>query len=682
MILTIARRELHSLFASPSTWWMLALLQFILAWFFLARVDDYLQVQTQLAQMDSAPGATISIAAPLANASALLLMMLIPLFSMRLIAEERRNQTWPLLASAPILMHQIVLGKFVGLLALLTLIIAADGVMMLSLRLGTPADFGLIAANLLGLWLLTSGYAALGLYCSALARQPVVAAFSALAVSFGLWLPEMGSGALRALSPQAHFQNLNVGLVKSSDLVYFALFIAFFLLLSVAHLRREQTGRRPRQALQSTLRLLLLVATVGSLYALAERFPAHWDLTHNALNSLSPASEQVLGQLDGPLTVTMYAADVDTKKGEVRKLVSEFIALYQRYKPDLRLVFVDPVKQPEATRTSGIRGNGEMVVEFGGRREHLTTLNEQTLTSALLRLARGREQMLMYVSGHGERKLDGAANHDLGEFGKRLEQNGYRIAPLNLAIAQDVPDNADVLVLTHPQTQLFPGEVAKLLRFVERGGNLLWLLDAEPLRGLEPLAEALGLVLPPGIVIDPAAQEMNAPRDWTLGVGYPPHPITRDFDLITVFPQARALETKTESEWQRQILVEGARQGWISEQPGARFDAQHDVAGPIALALALQRPIGEQEQRIMVVGSGAFLANAYSGNGGNLDFGVKLLNWLAGEERLISILPPTAQDGKLLFSRHQLTGLSLTLLILFPMLLIATGGWMWWWRRA
>lgn len=243
MILTLARKELHSLFAAPSTWWMLALLQFILAWFWLARVDDYLQIQAQLAQMDNAPGATIAIATPLAGMLALLLLMLIPLFSMRLIAEERRSQTWLLLASAPISPSAIVLGKFCGLLALLTLIIVASGAMMLLLLLGTPADPGLIASNLLGLWLLAAGYAALGLYFSAITRQPLVSAFAAIAVSFGLWLLDLGGGSLRMLSPNPHFQNLNTGLVSSADLAYFALFIALFLLLSIRHLRQEREAR-------------------------------------------------------------------------------------------------------------------------------------------------------------------------------------------------------------------------------------------------------------------------------------------------------------------------------------------------------------------------------------------------------------------------------------------------------
>jgi ABC-2 type transport system permease protein len=242
MIRILARKDLHTLFSAPSTWAMLAILQFILGWFFLARLDDYLQVQAQLAQMDEAPGATISIAAPLANLLALLMLMLTPLFSMRLIAEERRNQTWTLLATAPVSSARIVLGKFAGLLALLSCVILVSVAMMALLALGTQADISLLLANLLGLWLLAAAYASLGLYCSTISRQPVVAAFGALAVSVALWLLDMSGGPLRALSPNAHFQNLNSGLLVSTDILYFVLFCGLFMLLSIHHLRHERGG--------------------------------------------------------------------------------------------------------------------------------------------------------------------------------------------------------------------------------------------------------------------------------------------------------------------------------------------------------------------------------------------------------------------------------------------------------
>jgi ABC-type uncharacterized transport system involved in gliding motility auxiliary subunit len=333
-------------------------------------------------------------------------------------------------------------------------------------------------------------------------------------------------------------------------------------------------------------------------------------------------------------------------------------------------------------RKASIKNNGEMVVEFGGRSEHITILNEQTLSSALLRLAHNKNQLLMYLGGHGERKLDGAANHDLGEFGARLQQLGYRTSSLNLAVAQEVPANTSMLVLTHPQTKLMPGEVSKLLRYIDNGGNLLWLVDAEPLRGLEPLAEKLGITFMPGIVIDPSSQEMNAPLNWTIGSGYPQHAITRNFDLITVYPDALALSVEPNNEWETHMLVEGAARGWVSENRSSkRFDKNRDIPGPADLAVTLQRNVNNREQRIIVVGSGAFLANVYSGNGGNLDLGVNMVNWLANEERLIAIQPRAAKDGKITLSRNQLTVLSVSFLVVLPLLLVAMGALQWWRRK-
>lgn len=244
MILTIARKEFRGLFSAASTWWMLAVMQFLFAWFYLARMDDYLQVQAQLAQHDNAPGATISVAAPLCGVLALLLMLLVPLFTMRLIAEERRNQTWTLLLAAPVSAAQVVLGKFLGLMLMLACIVAVAAVTLATLLLGTHADIGLLLANLLGVLLLAASYAALGLYLSALSRQPLIAAAGALGLSFGLWLVDLGSSdsrnALRTFTPTAHFQNLNMGLLNSTDIIYFALFIATLLWLTVRRLDSER----------------------------------------------------------------------------------------------------------------------------------------------------------------------------------------------------------------------------------------------------------------------------------------------------------------------------------------------------------------------------------------------------------------------------------------------------------
>ncbi len=438
-------------------------------------------------------------------------------------------------------------------------------------------------------------------------------------------------------------------------------------------------------ALRNTFFVLLLLGTAFGLGYLATRYQIQRDVTHNADNSLAPASVEVLKQLTGPVNITVYATEQDVRLGDIRKIIRDFLSLYQRYKPDINLVFIDPEKEAEKARAARIQLNGEMVIEYAGRSEHLTKINEQIVTSILLRLAHSRDQTVMYLTGHGERKLDGIANFDLGTiFGAKLKQNGFRLNSLNLALAQEVPGNASVLVITQPQLDLMPGETDKLLRHVERGGNLLWLVDAEPLRGLERLAEKLDLLLPPGIVIDPASAAMNVPATWTIGATYPPHAITRNFNLITVFPSARPLIWNENTDWQHHVLVEAAARGWVSRKaPKGKpvFDKQHDTPGPAVIAMALQRNIHDREQRIVVVGNGAFLANSYAGNGGNVDLGVNMVNWLAGEEHLITLQPRAAKDSNLTLGKTQLYVISFGSLLGLPLLLAGVGGFIWWKRR-
>lgn len=237
MMRLLALRELRSLFSLPSTWFVLAILQFIFAWFFLGRLDAFLQIQPQLAQLANAPGATTVIAAPLFNTAALLMLMLVPMFTMRLFAEERRNHTLALLLSSPLSGSQIVLGKFFGLLAFLLVLMGGIPLMIYSLALGTPLDHGLIFSNFIGLLLLTACFVSVGLYISTLTSHPVTAAIGALFVQLGLWLADAGSSDMDSpwhyMSPLFHFQNFNSGLLDSGDAAFFLLFSAAFLLLAM-----------------------------------------------------------------------------------------------------------------------------------------------------------------------------------------------------------------------------------------------------------------------------------------------------------------------------------------------------------------------------------------------------------------------------------------------------------------
>ncbi len=432
--------------------------------------------------------------------------------------------------------------------------------------------------------------------------------------------------------------------------------------------------------------VFLLLALFLMLGHLAGQHPKQWDLTQNGRNSLYDATLQILGNLKGPVTITSYASKNDPKFGDVQKAVSDFLAPYLRAKPDIRLKFVDPVMEPKLAEKAGVSADGEMVIEYGGRSEHLRALNEESIDNLFIRLERARKSLVMALSGHGERKIDGVANFDLGEFGKRLAKNGFETGSLNLAIAQGIPENMSLLVITTPQVDLMPGEVKKIENYVEKGGDLLWLVDPEdsmnPLHGLQPLADEIGLSLSPGVVIDPAAVKLGAPPNWALGTLYGTHPVTSGFSLVTVFPVARQIGFSERGGWKITPLVEAAQQGWVSVSGKPQYDPSRDIRGPVDVLVAFERRVGEKDQRIVVAGTGEFLANAYIGNGGNLDLGVNLVNWLANDERMITLQPRATLDSNLRFTKTSASVLAIGLLFGIPLGFVSIAAFLGWRRRA
>jgi ABC-2 type transport system permease protein len=240
----IAAKEFRALFASPLAWVLLAVLQIVLAWIFLGRLDAFLELQPRLARFGNAPGFTEMVAAPAFGAGALVLLMVMPLLTMRLIAEERRQQTLPLLSAAPVSAGAIVAGKFLGLMAFLLLPVLMLAAMSASLAVGGSPDWGLIAANALGLALLAAAFAAVGLLFSSLTAQPAVAAVATLGTLLSLWMLDLSAaetrGPLYQLSLMRRFENFNQGVFDSYDVAYLLLATALFLALAVNRLDAER----------------------------------------------------------------------------------------------------------------------------------------------------------------------------------------------------------------------------------------------------------------------------------------------------------------------------------------------------------------------------------------------------------------------------------------------------------
>lgn len=435
------------------------------------------------------------------------------------------------------------------------------------------------------------------------------------------------------------------------------------------------------------LRLWLLSLSALSLAALLAWASTlqvwRWDWTDAGRHSLSPATRALLQRLDGPVAVTAFLGPAP----QPRRAVRDLVARYQAVKPDLSLQFVDPKQHPDRARAANVAAGGELLLRYGERSTKLRVADEAAFTAALLQLASERQPWVVFVTGHGERSSHGEANHDLGRFAEQLRQRGMRVQDLDPGTAGVIPDNTDVLVISAPQTAWQPAQLAPLLRYVERGGNLLWLGDPGGPAGLQALADAVGIRWLNGVVLSARSAQLGLDNPSFLVTGLAPDTPLRARGIEPVLlPTAAALTPLQDAAWRSRVLLRSGAESWTEtgslQQQALRFNPEAgEQRGPLALAMAMTRARGPSEQRVAVVGDGDFVANAYLANGANLDLGVALVHWLGRQDLLTGVTAAETRDLRLDLSPSHLALIAWGFPFVLPALLLLAGAAVWARRR-
>lgn len=243
MIIPIARLELRRMMLSPLAWVILALIQFLTALQFLNSLEDFMINQPRLATLENPPGVSDWVVAPLFADVAFMLLMVVPIISMRSLSVEQRDKTLTLLMTSPVSMTEIVLGKYFGMLFFLAIMVGMICLMPLSLIPGTTLDTGKLVTGSLGLFMMLSAFTAAGLFISSLTRSPAVAAVASFFLLFALWLMfwinsggELIRTIIEHLSLLHHFVPLLKGSINTADIVYFIVFATTFVVLTIRRL--------------------------------------------------------------------------------------------------------------------------------------------------------------------------------------------------------------------------------------------------------------------------------------------------------------------------------------------------------------------------------------------------------------------------------------------------------------
>lgn len=444
--------------------------------------------------------------------------------------------------------------------------------------------------------------------------------------------------------------------------------------------RRRRLGEFERRSADAVFVILLGALVLLAGWHLA-RHDIYWDWSSTGRNRLSSESLDVLAGLEGPLSIRVFVAPGHPMVREIEQVLMR----YRRASDRVQVDYVDPLRAPELVRRLDVRLLGQLVLEYQGRRESLERLDEAAVTNAIARLALEREPWIALLEGHGERSPSGGAGTDLGRFAQWLEQRGFRLQRVDLALLNQIPSNTDVLVLSTPRIALFPGEIEALIDYVDKGGHLLWLLDPGDWYGFEPLAESLGIQPLPGQIVDAAGSALGvAAPNIAVVTDWPAHALWQGLDGPAYFPGSLAFAPEVAPGWQVETALRSSAQSWNETGPIrgelARDPQLGEEPGPLPFALAMTRSVpsalrsgggemarsGLVEQRLMVMGDGDFLSNASLERGTNRLLGLRLLHWLSGTERLLAS-PVLESKAPLALTPNQAFALSLFALGLLPL---------------
>ncbi len=446
------------------------------------------------------------------------------------------------------------------------------------------------------------------------------------------------------------------------------------------------TKTRLQYRIQNSLFTLLLIGCTALAGWLSVEYNVRSDWTAGKRHSLGQNTLQLLKELPDEIQLRSYQPE----KPALIEAITETLSRYQRHKANFHFKLINPDIFIQQAKTDNIAHYGQTIIEYQGRQARIEKISEENIGNALIRLHRNAKTQLLFITQHGERSIKDTSATGYSQLTKRLTDKGFDTRQINLLQDTITPANT-VLVLGSVNKPLLASEQKKILNYINEGGNTLWLQDPGVDSTLEAIADALHITFLNGVVVDNNQEisrmlKLSHPAIIPI-LEYKRHPITEKMQYFTLFTSALAMQSKTRDsekhQWISTNLLITSDSSWTETGDlliGVKFTPGEDTAGPLSIGIAQQKQIkstdntsaqGMSAQRIVVIGDTDFIANNQLGQGANLDFILKAFNWLAKDDKLITIAPKNAPDLQLKLSAATASILGIAFLILLPLLLTA-----------
>lgn len=514
-----------------------------------------------------------------------------------------------------------------------------------------------------------------------LQRHPILQSYAWLMVIISL-LTLVGSGVIYLINQSWAIQS-QIGAGVGAVLLLGAV------LLRPDAVRTILTGRPVKYASNAVVMSLAFISILGLINFLAPKYEWEYDLTETGQFTLSEQTIQILEKIDRPVAVIGFFQNSDPRLSRAR----DYLERYSHYTHHLTYEFHDPEIEPILAQEYELNNYGLVFVSDNHRYE-VSSVDEQTITSGLLRVTSDEQKKVYLIIGHGEHSLTDDAQEGYSGVKQALERENYLVENINLAAAEAMPADVTVMILAGADQQLADTEVQLIADWMATGGKLMVLVDPLEPVPLENVLKEYGLSLGNNFVIEDKQHTLVilGPEGLVPQViapliyQYPYHEITRDLNgFQSFFPFARSIAiTKVEDPNKNaQAILDTSQKSWAEtdlESTQPEYTPDRDLPGPLHLAAAAEDY--QSGTRLVVFGNAGFVTNQnISPQWANLDLFMNAVNWLAEEEDLISIRPKEPTNRRLFLNPLQSSLTIFTTLIIIPLAVFVAGIGVWWKRR-
>ena len=630
-------------------------------------------------------GGSTPVATLWALTASLFLPVMAALVTMRLVADERADGRLEVMLASPVRERDIILGKFLGAVALLTVVLA---VYLLVPLLVLPRCAPPLAGQLSLLTFLPAfavlllhavTWCAFGLCASACCRHAAAAAVLTLLLVLALphavfqagvaWFPVLRA-RFAEMPFDAHVVDLSTGLFSTATVAFYLVLTSFGLFTATKAVAAARIrGRAARLYRFSTVCVVALAAVFScGVIAIAMRLDVPFEVSFRSADSeVSARTRQILSETQGTVNVTCFLAAKSPERRTVARLVRGLAAAARMVGgARLDVEWVDPrwdVGRAARLVREGVP-EGSIVFRKGRRRQRVSVpdlfsstngtirvteqsvfVGEEVCAGALQKLARPTAHETIYWTvGHGEVPPDSYdAVTGMSDIARDLKRDGYRMKTLDIAESPAIPTDCAVLVVAAAREPFSRLELKRLQGYLEAGGRMLVLAVGVPNAGVSGLLADWGVKIQPFTAV--SARTLSGAD--VVVTDFAEHRITSPLKGGTMIFEGAAPLVPSEGHDPAGFiaLAKTDESAWgetdLSVRPWA-LDPASEPRGPLTLAVALERGGSDapdlvlRPTRLVVIGDGTFVSNgalAMRGNA-NRDFFLNSMAWLAGLDTL------------------------------------------------